>query len=286
MTYVRTALRYGTFWPGALAQDTYRMYKKRKSSARSGGPLKKRSIRYSRSYRPRMARKRRMTRKKGGKVRRWERNKRSIPNVRCNPFRFFRYNLTNASKVGASLETSCLTDIPAASRSLNNIMLKSFDIDLHFMPLDGCIRPTWVRFLIVVQTGKYILPNATELIKGTSHTDNFINMNTDREGWQNRTYAVNPFYKPIFAKTIKMAPLLEAGATSVQSNLNAQCRIRQRVTYRKYIQYDDALDNVADTNNVFFMYWFDDDFRNALTASTTTHRVMGDIKTNYRNTEF
>jgi len=165
-------------------------------------------------------------------------------------------------------------------------MIKSFDIDLHFMPLDGCIRPTWVRFLIVVQTGKYILPNATELIKGNSHTDNFIDMNTNREGWQNRTYGINAFYKPIFAKTIIMAPLLEAGATSVQSNLNAQCRIRQRVTYRKYIQYDDSADNVADTNNVFFMYWFDDDFRNAATASTTTHRVMGDIKTNYRNTEF
>jgi hypothetical protein len=220
-----------------------------------------------------------------GKFQRWNKNKRSIPNVRVNPGRFFRYNLTLSSKPGAAMEVQCLTDIPSANRINNNIRIKNFDIDLRFMPVTGCTSPTWVRFAVVVQTGTYILPNAAELIGGTSHIDNYIDMNTNREGWQNRTYGLNSMYKVIYAKTLMMAPLLEAGASSVQSNLNAQVAIKTRVKYNKYIQFDDSLDNVALTNNVFVMYWFDDDFRNALTASTTTHRVMGDIKTLYTNVE-
>lgn len=125
-------------------------------------------------------------------------------------------------------------------------MIKSFDIDFRFMGVDGCVRPTWVRFALVVQTGPYAFPNATELIGGISHADNFIDMNTNRAGWENRTYPLNPQYKVIYAKTCMMGPLLEAGATSVQSNLNAQqCFIKQRIKYRKYIQFDDAADNVA-----------------------------------------
>ncbi len=132
------------------------------------------------------------------KFSRWNKNKRSIPNNRVRPFRFFFYPIAVAVKPGASLEVSCLTDIPSASRSLNNVLIKSFDIDLRFMPVDGCFRPTWVRFAIVVQTGPYILPNAAELIAGVSHLDIYIDMSSSREGWQNRTYALNSQYKVIF----------------------------------------------------------------------------------------
>ena len=287
-----TALRYGTFWPGALAQDTYTMYKRRRRT-QSGRPSKRGRMSYSRSYRPRlMGRRARSARLKFGsrgtktKFSRWNKNKRSIPNDRVRPFRFFRYPIAVAAKPGAALEVQCLTDIPVASRSLNNILIKSFDIDLRFMPVAGCVQPTWVRFALVVQTGPYVLPNALELIAGTSHTDNYIDMSSTNAGWQNRSYALNSQYKVIFAKTIMMAPLLEAGATSVQSNLNAQCAIKQRVKYNKYIQFDTIGDNVPDANNVFYMYWFDDDFRLATVASTTTHRALGDVVTRYRNTEF
>lgn len=220
------------------------------------------------------------------KFQRWNKNKASIPNTRVKPFRFFRYPIQVAAKPGAALEFQCLTDIPVASRSLNNLLIKSFDIDLRFMPVSGADRPTWVRFALVVQTGTYTAPNASELIHGVSHTDNFIDMSTTNAGWQNRSYALNSVYKVIYAKTLKMAPLLEAGSTSVQSNLNAQCAIKARVKYHKYIQFDDATDNVPLTNNVFMLYWFDDDFRLGGVASTTTHRCLGDITTNYRNTEF
>lgn len=277
-----TALRYGTFWPGALAQDVYRMNKRRRST--QGARKAKRMRMSSRvAYRPRLRKK--MPMRKSSKFARWNKNKRSIPNVRINPGRFFRYNQTLSGTPGATLVFQCLTDIPSASRIQQNIRLKSFDIDMRFMPVTGCIQPTFVRFMLVVQTGTFINPSSTELLGGTSHTDNFINMNTDREGWENRSYPINSLYKVIFAKTLAMAPLLEAGATSVQSNLNAQCAIRQRVKYSKYTQYDDALDNVPLTNNVYMLYWFDDDFRNALSASTTTHRAMGFIKTNYTNVE-
>ncbi len=207
-------------------------------------------------------------------------------NVQVNPFRFFRNTCTLASKPGAALEWKCLTDIPSSSRGFNNVKLKSFDIDLKFMPVTGANQPTWLCFAIVVQTGVYADPIATNLIGGLSHSDNYINMSTDREGWMNRTFPLNSLYKVIYAKTLMMAPLLEAGATSVQSNLSAQIAIRQCVKYPKFIQYDSGTDNVPLTNNVFMMYWFDDDFRLATAASTTTHRCIGDIKTNYRNTEF
>jgi hypothetical protein len=117
-------------------------------------------------------------RPKSKKFSRWNKNKRSIPNVRVRPFRFFHFPVAVAVKPGAALEDQYLTDIPSASRTFNNVLIKSFDIDLQFMPVDGCFRPTWVRFTIVVQTGTYILPNASELIHGVSHLDNFIDMSS------------------------------------------------------------------------------------------------------------
>lgn len=248
--FARHALRYGTFWPGALAQDSYNMYKKRRRSQSQRPAKRARTTATRAAYRPKM-RSRMSSKKKGtSKFSRWNKNKRSIPNVQVNPFRFFRNTCTLASKPGAALEWKCLTDIPSASHGFNNVKLKSFDIDLKFMPVTGANQPTWLRFAIVVQTGVYADPIATNLIGGLSHSDNYINMSTDREGWMNRTFPLNSMYKVIYAKTLMMAPLLEAGATSVQSNLSAQIAIRQRVKYPKFIQYDSGTDNVPLTNNV------------------------------------
>lgn len=255
-----TALRYGTFWPGALAQDVYRMNKRCQSSqAQRAAKRIKMSSRVA--YCPRLRKK--ITLRRSSKFTRWNRNKKSIPNVRINPSHFYRYNLTLVDTPGATLSYQCLTDIPATARIHNNIRIQSFDIDLRFMPVTGAIQPTYIRFMLV-QTGLYVNPSTVELLGGTSHGDNFINMSTDREGWENRSYSLNSLYKVIFSKTLSRAPLLEAGATSVQSKLNAQCAIRQRVKYSKYTQYDDSSDNVPLTNNVFMLYWFDDDFHNAL----------------------
>jgi hypothetical protein len=284
-----TALRYGTFWPGALAYDAYKMYKKRRRSDKGYGGNqyhKRKFLRRPRPYRPVMRKRLNTSKKASNKWSRWKRTIRSIPSTRVKPFRFFRYPLADPSRVGAQLATGCLTDIPFASRTLNNILIKSFDINLQFMPVQGCDRPTFVRFALVVQTGPYSAPTAAQLLHGYSHTNNFIDMGTTQDGWMNRNFAINPNYRVIYAKTLMMAPLLEAGATSVQSNLNAQCRIKQRVNYHKYLQYDDSTETVGEANNVFYMYWFDDDFRIAGVASTTTHRVIGDINTNYRYTEF
>jgi len=283
---LRHGLRYGTFWPGALAQDSIEMYRKRKRSLASNVATKRaRTTLRARARMPR--RRRRLTRRSRAlsKFSRWNFAKKSIPNIRVNPGRFYRYTYTVPNKPGAALETHCLTDIPSGSRVHNNIMLKGFEIQFQFMPVAGCDRPTFLRFAIVVQTGPYVLPSAVELLGGTSHADNFINMSSDRAGWENRSYPLNKQYKVIYAKTLKMGPLLEAGATSVQSNLNAQAFIKTFVKYRKYIQYDDSTDNVAYSNNVFVMFWFDDDFRSPAVASTTTHRAEGYIKTLYRNVE-
>jgi len=46
-----TALRYGTFWPGALAQDSYRIYKRRRLT-QNGRAVKRPRRAYSRAYRP------------------------------------------------------------------------------------------------------------------------------------------------------------------------------------------------------------------------------------------
>ena len=156
------------------------MYKRR-SRMLNGRAAKRYRRTYTRaSYHPKMCARsgRGRFRPKSKKFSRWNKNKRSIPNVRVRPFRFFRYPVPVAAKPGAALEVQCLTDIPSASRTFNNVLIKSFDIDLQFMPVDGCFRPTWVRFAIVVQTGTYILPNASELIHGVSHLDNFIDMSS------------------------------------------------------------------------------------------------------------
>lgn len=283
-TVLRQALRYGTFWPGALAVDAYGMYKRKYSRRSITRPAKRSRMSYTRAYRPMMRRRLRRS-KPVGKFARWNKTKRAIPSTHPLPYKTYRYAITNTpatAKPGAAMETHCLTDLPISARELNVVKIKSFDIDLHFMPHTGATRPTWVRFAIVVQTGDYSLPVATNLLSGLTHSDSYINMSSDRDGWMNRTLSLNPLYRVIYAKTLKMAPLLEAGATSVQSNLNAQCNIRQRVKYDKILTYDTNADNVAVANNVFVMFWFDDDYREALTASATTHRFVGHIRTNYR----
>jgi hypothetical protein len=210
-----------------------------------------------------------------------------IPNMRVVPFKSYRYVYNNAvGKLGASLEAHCMTDIPFSFRGFNNIRIKSFDINLHIHPEADCVRPTWVRFALVVQTGPYVFPTITNLLHGTTHSDNYIDMSSARDGWQNRTYALNPLYKVIYSKTIMMAPKLEAATTSLQSNLDACCNIKARVKYPKYLQYDTQTDNVGSCNNVFALWWFDDDFRSGGITPTTTHRYLGDIRTNYRVTEF
>ena len=75
---------------------------------------------------------------------------------------------------------------------LNNICIKSFDVNLSFMPVTGCNRPTFVRFALVVQTAPYSVPGVGELLHGVSHTNNFIDLSSTQDGWILRHNALNP----------------------------------------------------------------------------------------------
>ncbi len=140
-----TALRYGTFWPGALAYDAYNMYKKRRRTDKGGNLYRKRKfLQRPRPYRPVMRKRLNTSKKASNKWSRWKRTIRSIPSTRVKPFRFFRYPLGNSTFQGAQLSTGCLTDIPIASRSLNNIFVKSFDINLS-ATIDLCYNKQMIK---------------------------------------------------------------------------------------------------------------------------------------------
>lgn len=234
---------------------------------------------------------RRKTAKKGmstsPQYNRWMKNIQSIPNAVSNMSKYKRFQYTNSVGIGGGeLTSQCITDFPqGAQRSDNTVNIKSFDVDLHFTPFQGCIMPTWVRFAVFVQTGKYESPinQVTDFLEGIEVNNSYLNISTAPQGWILRTQPLNPRYKVIYAKTVHMGPLLEAGANTIQSNLEARCHIKQHIVYNKRLAYDTYTDNVASANNVFAAFWFDDDFRLAGAPSSTSFKLVGEIQTNYND---
>ena len=77
----------------------------------------------------------------------------------------------------------------------------------------------------------------------------------------------------------QLGPHLEAGAASVQSNLNAQVNVKAYCKYVKNIMFDRSTDTDAEANNVFLIAWADDALRAPAAVNPITYSFKGEIKT-------
>jgi hypothetical protein len=143
-----------------------------------------------------------------------------------------------------------------------------------------------MRAALIVQKGGFSNPGAGtgfEMLKGPTILDNAIDIGIAQAGYTLRDQGINANqYDVIWAKTLNIGPLLEAAATSIQSNLNAQTEISTYVKYGKNIQFDDPADTNPNGQAVFLIYWFDDVFRAAAAVSATTHAIVGNVKTFFK----
>jgi len=102
------------------------------------------------------------------------------------------------------------------------------------------------------------------------------------DGITNLHRAINPAqYATIWEKTVGIGPTLEAAATSVQSNLNAQHDVEGYCSYNKNVMYDASGSSSPEANNVYLVWWFDDALRAAAAANPITYLVKAEVFTYY-----
>jgi hypothetical protein len=115
-----------------------------------------------------------------------------------------------------------------------------------------------MRIALVVQRGSQSTPVAADFFSGPTYDDQVLTGPAiANDGLRNFNQPINPsLYATIWEKTVNIGPHLEAGATSVQSNLNAQHDVEGYCRYDKNIMFDSSADSSPESHNVYLVYWF------------------------------
>lgn len=224
------------------------------------------------------------------KILRWNKAKRRIPSPTGLNTKWITTVLNNAAIAGGAMQFQSLTTIPVGTtlvtRTRAIVNIKGFRLALTMRPGSPNTMPTFMRAALIVQKGGFGNPGAGtgfEMLQGPTILDNAIDLGIAQPGFTLRDQPINKNqYDVIWARTVNIGPLLEAAATSIQSNLNAQTEINTYIKYGKNIQFDDPSDTNPNGQAVWLVYWFDDVFRAAAAASTTTHAIVGNIKTYFK----
>lgn len=230
-------------------------------------------------------RRRRMPSKK---AKLWMKNLRGFPNqvVSSRKIRTQFYNLP--SQPVASLAGIPCTGIPSgvtsASRERNNIFIKGFSYDFRVRAGALNSMPTFMRIAcVIVPSG---VAGSVDLFRNPNTLeDNSLDLGTANSGYINLVSPLNPnVARVIWSTTKRIGPLLEAGATTIQSNLNAQATVSGYVKFNKKVLYDNDAASVLAADNVFFYVWFDDEFRTAGATSTATFQFVSTTRTYFVDT--
>lgn len=227
------------------------------------------------------------------KIARWNRAKRSIPAWNQISGKQKRQLIAVTASGVATINSLLLTDIPYSmgptsqtTRQFNTVRLKGFSINLHVRPDATSATPTFCRMAIIIHRDALTTPvGATEFFTGPTPLDQAVDLALANPGFMNKNQPINPAkYAVIWARTFSMGPHLEAGATSVQSNLNAQINVTAYCKYNKLIGFDTTTQNSPLSHNAHLIWWFDDVLRPAAGAQATTFNTSGEVKTFWAET--
>ena len=230
----------------------------------------------------------RRSRMSSKKTKLWSKNKRMFPSIVNSNTKMKTSSFVLPSVTFADLQPVLLTGIQSgitsSTRERNNIFIKGFHYDFRARAGTLNIMPTYVRMACVICPGPSI--GTLGLLRNVnSLEDNFIDFGNINSGVTNLISPFNPSVaKVIWSTTRRIGPLLEAGATSIQSNLNAQISLSGYIKFNKKVLFDSDTSVQLSNNNIYFVFWLDDEFRNAGSSASASWNCIVNCRTYFTDT--